>query len=174
MEAQPNLSQKFRFGKPILPQIFRRWLYIIYTEWRRKASSPYSCYLRRPGRQYSFYFHQQDYTWGIRWWDFTCLPVHGSPVIDRFHKFNLKSDKARSGKLSLSLKELNQFTTGDYIVHIDHGVAQFGGLVRTEANGKIQEAIKLVYQNTTSYSSASTRFTSCPSTRARIAGSHPS
>ena len=42
---------------------------------------------------------------------------------------------------------MNQFTTGDYIVHIDHGVAQFGGLVRTEANGKIQEAIKLVYQN---------------------------
>ena len=68
-------------------------------------------------------------------------------LFDRFHKFNLKSDKARSGKLSLSLKELNQFTTGDYIVHIDHGVGQFGGLVRTEVNGKMQEAIKLIYQN---------------------------
>lgn len=68
-------------------------------------------------------------------------------LFDRFHKFNLKSDKARSGKLTLSLKELNQFTTGDYIVHIDHGVGQFGGLVRTEVNGKIQEAIKLIYQN---------------------------
>lgn len=68
-------------------------------------------------------------------------------LFDRFHKFNLKSDKARSEKLSLSLKELNQFTTGDYIVHIDHGVGQFGGLVRTEVNGKMQEAIKLIYQN---------------------------
>lgn len=68
-------------------------------------------------------------------------------LFDRFHKFNLKSDKARSGKLTLSLKELNQFTTGDYIVHIDHGVGQFGGLIRTEVNGKIQEAIKLIYQN---------------------------
>ena len=68
-------------------------------------------------------------------------------LFDRFHKFNLKSDKARSGKISLSLKELNQFTTGDYIVHIDHGVGQFGGLVRTEVNGKMQEAIKLIYQN---------------------------
>ncbi len=68
-------------------------------------------------------------------------------LFDRFHKFNLRSDKARSGKLSLSLKELNQFTTGDYIVHIDHGIGQFGGLVRTEVNGKIQEAIKLIYQN---------------------------
>lgn len=68
-------------------------------------------------------------------------------LFDRFHKFNLKSDKARSGKLSLSLKELNQFTTGDYIVHIDHGIGQFGGLVRTEVNGKMQEAIRLIYQN---------------------------
>ena len=52
-------------------------------------------------------------------------------LFDRFHKFNLKSDKARSGKITLSLKELNQFSQGDYIVHIDHGVGQFGGLVRT-------------------------------------------
>jgi transcription-repair coupling factor (superfamily II helicase) len=68
-------------------------------------------------------------------------------LFDRFHKFNLKSDKARSGKLTLSLKELNQFTNGDYIVHIDHGIGQFGGLVRTEANGKIQEVVKLIYKN---------------------------
>lgn len=68
-------------------------------------------------------------------------------LFDRFHKFNLKSEKARSGKITLSLKELNQFTNGDYIVHIDHGVGQFGGLVRTEVNGKVQEAIKLIYQN---------------------------
>ena len=47
----------------------------------------------------------------------------------------------------LSLKELSQFTSGDYIVHIDHGVGQFGGLVRTEVNGKIQEAVKLIYRN---------------------------
>lgn len=68
-------------------------------------------------------------------------------IFDRFHKFSLKSDKARSGKITLSLKELNQFTTGDYIVHIDHGVGQFGGLVRMEVNGRIQEVIKLIYLN---------------------------
>lgn len=68
-------------------------------------------------------------------------------LFDRFHKFNLKSEQARSGKIALSLKELNQFTTGDFIVHIDHGVGQFGGLVRTEVNGKLQEAIKLIYLN---------------------------
>lgn len=68
-------------------------------------------------------------------------------IFDRFHKFNLKSEKARGGKISLTLKELNQFSTGDYIVHIDHGIGQFGGLVRTQVNGKMQEAIKLIYQH---------------------------
>lgn len=46
-------------------------------------------------------------------------------LFDRFHKYNLKSDKARSGKVALSLKELNQFTPGDYVVHTDHGVGRF-------------------------------------------------
>ena len=68
-------------------------------------------------------------------------------LFDRFHKYSLKSDKARSGKMTLSLKELNQFSIGDYVVHIDHGIGQFGGLVRIEVNGKIQEAIKLIYQH---------------------------
>jgi transcription-repair coupling factor (mfd) len=68
-------------------------------------------------------------------------------LFDRFHKFSLKSEKARSGKITLSLKELHQFSNGDYVVHIDHGVGQFGGLVRAEINGNIQEVIKLIYKN---------------------------
>ncbi len=51
-------------------------------------------------------------------------------IFDRFHKYNLKSDRARSGKLALSLKELNQIEKGDYIVHEDLGVGKFGGLLR--------------------------------------------
>lgn len=68
-------------------------------------------------------------------------------IFDRFHKYNLKSDKARSGKLALSLKELGQIEPGDYVVHIDHGVGRFGGLIRTDVNGKKQEMIKLIYSN---------------------------
>lgn len=68
-------------------------------------------------------------------------------IFDRFHKYNLKSDRARSGKLAFSLKELNQIEVGDYIVHVDHGVGKFGGLLRTNVNGKMQEMIKLIYQN---------------------------
>ena len=68
-------------------------------------------------------------------------------IFDRFHKYNLKSERARSGKLALSLKELNQIEVGDYIVHEDHGVGRFGGLLRTAVNGKMQEMIKLTYLN---------------------------
>lgn len=67
-------------------------------------------------------------------------------IFDRFHKYNLRSDRARGGKLAMSLKELQQIETGDYIVHIDHGIARFGGLVKTDVNGRPQEMIKLYFQ----------------------------
>ena len=68
-------------------------------------------------------------------------------LFDRFHKYNLKSEHARSGKIALSLKELQQFQPGDYVVHIDHGIGKFGGLIRTDINGKMQEVIKLTFLN---------------------------
>ena len=68
-------------------------------------------------------------------------------IFDRFHKYTLKGERARSGKLALSLKELSAIETGDYIVHVDHGVGKFGGLLRTQVNGSTQEMIKLVYKN---------------------------
>lgn len=68
-------------------------------------------------------------------------------IFDRFHKYNLRSDKARSGKVALSLKELNQFEPGDYVVHIDHGIGKFAGLVRIPNGNTTQEVIKLIYQN---------------------------
>ncbi len=68
-------------------------------------------------------------------------------IFDRFHKYTLKGERARSGKLALSLKELSAIETGDYIVHVDHGVGRFGGLLRTQVNGSTQEMIKLIYKN---------------------------
>ena len=68
-------------------------------------------------------------------------------IFDRFHKYNLRSDKARSGKVALSLKELQEFNIGDYVVHVDHGVGKFGGLVRIPNGDTMQEVIKIIYQN---------------------------
>lgn len=74
-----------------------------------------------------------------------CFTDH--QIFDRFHKYSLKSDKARSGKVALTLKELNQLQTGDYVVHMDHGIGKFAGLVRLPIGEKVQEVIKLTYHN---------------------------
>ena len=68
-------------------------------------------------------------------------------IFDRFHKYNLRSERARSGKVALTLKELSQFEPGDYVVHIDHGIGKFAGLVRLPNGDSTQEVIKLIYQN---------------------------
>ena len=73
-------------------------------------------------------------------------------IFDRYHKYSLSSDKARRGKVALTLKEIQQFEIGDYVVHIDHGVGRFGGLLRVpqvDADGRTvyQEKIKITYLN---------------------------
>ena len=79
--------------------------------------------------------------------DLSLLCYTDHQIFDRFHKFQLKTDKTRLGKVVMTLKELNQFQIGDYMVHVDHGVGTFGGLVKTNVNGKMQEMVKLVYRD---------------------------
>jgi transcription-repair coupling factor (superfamily II helicase) len=66
-------------------------------------------------------------------------------IFDRYHKFRIRGYFTK--KESISVKELTGLNPGDYVVHIDHGIGKFGGLEKIEVNGKIQEAIKLVYRD---------------------------
>ena len=66
-------------------------------------------------------------------------------IFDRYHKFSIRGYFTR--KESISVKELTGLNPGDYVVHIDHGIGKFGGLEKIEVNGRIQEAIKLVYRD---------------------------
>ena len=68
-------------------------------------------------------------------------------IFERYHKYSLKSTKTRAGKVVMSLKELMQIQVGDYIVHQDHGVGRFGGLIRLNNGGKEQEVIKLTFKD---------------------------
>ena len=68
-------------------------------------------------------------------------------LFERFHKYNLKSDKAKRGKMAFTLKEIQQFEVGGYVVHLDHGVGRFDGLIRVPFNGVMQEMIKITYLN---------------------------
>ncbi len=66
-------------------------------------------------------------------------------IFDRFHRYNLRSERARGGKTSLTLKELREFEMGDYVVHLDHGVGRFEGLVRVQEGATEQEMMKITY-----------------------------
>lgn len=74
---------------------------------------------------------------------FCCYTDH--QIFERYHRFKLKSRRAQ--REAISLNELNKLHQGDFVVHIDHGIGKFAGLVKTEINGKIQEAIRLVYRD---------------------------
>lgn len=73
-----------------------------------------------------------------------CFTDH--QIFERFHKYNLKSDKARAGKMALTLKELQEMQPGDFIVHVDFGIGKFGGLVRVPMGNTYQEMIRIIYQ----------------------------
>ena len=64
-------------------------------------------------------------------------------IFERYHKFSIKNGYAK--KQTITLKELNALSVGDYVTHIDHGIGKFGGLQKIQVDGKTQEAIKLVY-----------------------------
>ncbi|MDD4500087.1 MAG: CarD family transcriptional regulator, partial [Bacteroidales bacterium] len=66
-------------------------------------------------------------------------------LFQRIHRVHLKGSVQKSEQITLN--ELTGFKVGDYVVHIDHGVGVFGGLVRTNLNGKVQEAVKIVYRD---------------------------
>ncbi len=68
-------------------------------------------------------------------------------IFERYHRVTMASENARRGKAIITLREINQLQIGDYVVHSDHGIAKFGGLVTTPVNGKPQEMIKLNYRD---------------------------
>lgn len=74
-----------------------------------------------------------------------CFTDH--QIFDRYHKYNLKSDRARHGKMALTMKEIQEMEPGDFIVHIDFGIGKFGGLVRVPVGNSYQEVIRIIYQN---------------------------
>ncbi len=74
-------------------------------------------------------------------------------IFDRYHKYQLRSDVARAGRMALTMKELQELEPGDFLVHIDFGVGKFGGLVRVplhtagkDGKAGYQEVIRLIYQ----------------------------
>ncbi|MES1214364.1 MAG: transcription-repair coupling factor [Bacteroidota bacterium] len=66
-------------------------------------------------------------------------------VFQRYHKYKVK--QAYNKNKALTLRMLRELQPGDYITHIDHGVGVYSGLQKIEANGRIQEAVRLIYKD---------------------------
>jgi transcription-repair coupling factor (superfamily II helicase) len=77
--------------------------------------------------------------------DLKLLVYTDHQLFERYHRFRLK-EGFRKNKQALTLKELMALEPGDFVVHIDHGIGEFGGLQKIDVNGKEQEAIRLSYK----------------------------
>ena len=66
-------------------------------------------------------------------------------IFDRYQRYRIRGEIKRDEQMTVA--ELNALKVGDYVVHIDHGVGRFGGLVKLNENGRVKEAIKLIYKD---------------------------
>ena len=64
-------------------------------------------------------------------------------IFERYHKLSIRRQVEKAEQMTIN--DLNALRMGDYVVHIDHGVGQYGGLVKTHVGGRTQEAVKLIY-----------------------------
>jgi transcription-repair coupling factor (superfamily II helicase) len=67
-------------------------------------------------------------------------------IFQRYHKYKVK--QAYNKNKALTLRTLRELQPGDFVTHIDHGVGVFSGLQKIEVNGRMQEAVRLIYKDT--------------------------
>ena len=66
-------------------------------------------------------------------------------IFQRYHKYRVK--QAYNKNKAMTLRALRELQPGDFVVHIDHGVGVFSGLQKIESNGRLQEAVRLIYKD---------------------------
>ncbi|WP_028788094.1 transcription-repair coupling factor [Terrimonas ferruginea] len=66
-------------------------------------------------------------------------------IFQRYHKYKVK--QAYNKNKALTLRTLRELQPGDYVTHIDHGVGVYSGLQKIEANGRMQEAVRIIYKD---------------------------
>ena len=77
--------------------------------------------------------------------DLRCCLYTDHQIFDRYQRYRINGEIKRDEQMTVA--ELNQLRMGDYVVQIDHGIGRFGGLVKINENGRVHEAIKLVYRD---------------------------
>ncbi|MCQ2311356.1 MAG: transcription-repair coupling factor [Paludibacteraceae bacterium] len=150
---QPVFNKNFEIlGEDLLKRIRNGYKVYILAD-QKKQTDRLQAIFSELGKETeqsgSLTFTPVDHTLHSGWIDedaqVCCYTDH--EIFERYHRVTLRSENARRGKVIVTLKEINQLQLGDYVVHSDHGIGQFGGLVTTMVNGKPQEMIRLLYRD---------------------------
>ena len=146
-QSQPSFHKKFELVSSTLTEfIAHGYKLFILTDSEKQAERLKTIFEER-GDQIPFTYVDHTIHGGFTDNTLRCCFFTDHQIFDRYHKYQLKSDSARRGKMALTLKEINEFEIGDFLVHMDHGIGRFGGLVRIPNGNTMTEAIKLIYRN---------------------------
>lgn len=66
-------------------------------------------------------------------------------IFQRYHKYKVK--QAYNKSKALTLRTLRELQPGDFVTHIDHGVGIYSGLQKMDVNGRLQEAVRILYKD---------------------------
>ena len=162
----PDVRQEVAFLTEPQP-LFHKNFSLLIDDIRRKLTNGYKVYILADQKKQTdrlqavldndneenggtpLFFTPVDHTLHAGWVDkqskTACYTDH--EIFERYHRVGMRHDNARRGKAVMTLRELNELRPGDYVVHSDHGIGQFGGLVTTAVNGKRQEMLKIIYRD---------------------------
>lgn len=146
-QSQPTFHKNFDLVASTLTEFIAHGYKIFILTDSEKQSERLKTIFEERGDQIPFTYVDHTIHGGFTDNTLRCCFFTDHQIFDRFHKYQLKSDSARRGKMALTLKEINEFEIGDYLVHMDHGIGRFGGLVRIPNGNTMTEAIKLIYRN---------------------------
>ena len=150
MAPQPLFHKNFELlAKTLEDYLLRHYTLYILADSQKQQQRLKEIFGSEELRRYNIQFTPVDKTIheGFVDEDRKCCLFTDHQIFDRFHKYNLRSDSARAGKMALTMKELQEMEPGDFIVHVDYGIGKFGGLVRVPTGNSYQEMIRIIYKN---------------------------
>ncbi len=145
LSKQPVFSKNFNLLGENLQDYFNRGYRILLLSAQEKQAERLRDIFREVRQKVTFEAIRFSLHEGFIDHDLQLCCYTDHQVFERYQRYRLRTRKPQ--REAITLKELNKLNPGDYVVHVDHGIGKFAGLVKTEVNGKIQEAVRLVYKD---------------------------
>jgi transcription-repair coupling factor (superfamily II helicase) len=143
---QPSFNKNFELlTEDIRSHLENNYQVYIYGEKEQQLERIRSILVQNGGLQPKFVSGKNIHNGFIDAQDKICC-YSDHEIFDRFHRVSLRRTVEKSEQLTVN--DLNSFNVGDYVVHIDHGVGIFGGLVRLRDDfGRMREVVKITYKD---------------------------